>query len=64
VTQLPTGCVSECVTATAGGAYPEVWDNDVVDGNFGVTSKIMLDQLAPDGALLSSLEVPNAFPPS
>ena len=60
MTQLPTGCATECVTANAGGAYPEVWNNDLVDGNFGVTSKIMLDQLTPYGSLVSSLEVPNS----
>lgn len=64
VTQLPTGCSSECVTASTSGAYPEVWNNDLVDGNFGVASKIVLDQLTPSGSLLSSLEVPNSTTPA
>jgi hypothetical protein len=39
VTQLPPGCsAANCVTATSDGAYPYVFDNDVVDGSFGVTS--------------------------
>jgi hypothetical protein len=27
------------VTVTAGGAYPQVFNNDLVDANFGVTSR-------------------------
>jgi hypothetical protein len=61
VTLLPPGCVgSACVTATAGGAYPGVWNNALVDGSFGITSKIVLDQLTRSGLLISSLEVPNS----
>jgi hypothetical protein len=62
-TQLPAGCVTGCVPAKAGGAYPEVWDNDLVDESFGVTSKIFLDQLTPLGAPVSTLEVPNSAAP-
>ncbi len=47
-------------TAIADGTYPSVWNNDSVDGSFGITSKIFLDQIAPDGTLLTSLEVPNS----
>jgi hypothetical protein len=61
VTLLPPNCVgSACVTATYGGAYPYVWNNDLVDGSFGITAKIILDQLTPSGALINSLEVPNS----
>jgi hypothetical protein len=64
VTQLPPGCVgSACVTATAGGSYPQVWNNALVDGSFGITSKIVLDQLTRSGELISSLEVPNSSQP-
>ncbi len=63
VTQLPPGCVSDCVTANAGGAYPGVWNNVLADESFGVTSKIYLDQLTPSGSLVSSLEVPNSATP-
>ena len=31
-----------------------------VDGSFGITSKIFLDQLTPSGSLVDSLEVPNS----
>ena len=57
---LPPGCVSECGTATTDGAYPYVWDNDLADGSFGITSKIFLDQLTPSGLFVNSLEVPNS----
>src|SRR5262249_52792211 len=61
VTQLPPNCVApNCVTATASGAYPTVWNNDIADASFGVTSKIILDQLTRHGELVSSLEVPNS----
>jgi hypothetical protein len=39
--------VTDCVLATAGGSYPEVWNNVLTDESFGVTSKIFLDQLTP-----------------
>jgi hypothetical protein len=64
VTQLPAGCTTGCVPAKAGGAYPEVWNNDLVDESFGITSKIFLDQLSPWGAPVSTLEVPNSGTPS
>jgi hypothetical protein len=57
---LPPGCTTGCVSAVADGTYPHVFNNDLVDGSFGVTSKIFLDQLTPDGAPVSSLEVPNS----
>src|SRR5262249_13882145 len=61
VTQLTPGCVgSACVTATASGTYPTVWNNVLVDPSFGITSKIILDQLTRSGSLISSLEVPNS----
>jgi hypothetical protein len=55
----PTNCPTP-VTAVVGSAYPYVWNNDSVDGSFGVTSKIFLDQITPPGALVNSLEVPNS----
>jgi hypothetical protein len=63
-TQLPPGCTSKCVTATADGTYPYVFNNDAVDGSFGVTSKIVLDQLTPFGFPLGSIVVPNSTDPS
>lgn len=58
-TLLPPNCVlaPNCVTATDNGAYPFVFNNDVVDGSFGITSKILLDQLEPSGRFVNSLEV-------
>jgi len=55
----PTNCPKP-VTAIVGSAYPYVWNNDSVDGSFGVTSKIFLDQMTTSGVLLNSLEVPNS----
>lgn len=61
VTALPPNCVgAACVKATAGGAYPVVFNNAAVDASFGITSKIVLDQLTPFGERVSSLEVPNS----
>ena len=58
-TQLPPGCTSgNCVTATAGGDYPEVFNNALVDGSFGVTEPIFLAQITPSGRPLSTFEVP------
>jgi hypothetical protein len=60
-TQLPPNCApATCVTATADGSYPFIWDNSLVDGSFGITAKIVLDQLKPSGELVNSLEVPNS----
>ena len=61
VTVLPPGCTgSGCVKATAGGTYPTVFNNASVDGSFGITSKIVLDQLTRSGDRVSSIEVPNS----
>jgi hypothetical protein len=56
---LPPNCASGCSTATNNGLYPQVFNNAVVDGSFGISSKIFLDQITPFGWLLNSLEVPN-----
>ena len=61
VTVLPPNCVgSACVKAPAGGIYPTVFNNALVDGSFGITSKIVLDQLTPFGRWISAIEVPNS----
>jgi hypothetical protein len=57
-TQLPPGCTSGCVTAIADGSYPQVFNNDSVDGSFGVTSRIFLSEMTPSGFPLGTLEVP------
>jgi len=46
--------------ATNDGTYPTVWNNNLTDGSFGITSKILLDQITTDGSLINTLEVPNS----
>ena len=67
-------CPASANTATAGacgakatdnGSYPStsssnnVWNNDSVDGSFGITSPIFLDQLTPTGTTVNSFAVPS-----
>jgi hypothetical protein len=67
-TVLPPGCTAAsaaasgtpCATANANGAYPTVFNNDEVDGSFGVTAPILLDELFPNGEVLQTVEVPNS----
>jgi hypothetical protein len=62
---LPPGCVAanvaagSCVTAQYDGTYPYVFNNAPIDGSFGITSRIYLDQITPWGWPISTLEVPN-----
>jgi hypothetical protein len=57
-TLLPPNCVApNCATATDNGQYPFVFGNDAVDSSFGITSKILLDQLEPSGKFINSLQV-------
>jgi hypothetical protein len=66
-TILPPGCESTtggCSAASGApfdGTYPLVWNNDLYDASFGITSKILLDQVTPSGRLIGSLEVPNSL---
>src|SRR5215469_13027508 len=57
---LPPNCTNSCVQAVVNGSYPFVWNNALVDGSFGITSKIFLDQITTAGTLINSLEVPNS----
>ena len=57
---LPPGCTSGCGSATNNGTYPQVFNNDLVDGSFGITSKIFLDQITPFGLRIGTLEVPSS----
>jgi hypothetical protein len=63
-TVLPPDCsLANCptpVTAVVDSAYPFVFNNDSVDGSFGITSKIFLDQITPFGLVFTSIEVPNS----
>ncbi len=65
--QLPPICgtAASCPgKAISNGEFPNlndssnVWNNDSVDGSFGVTSPIFIDQLTPAGALINSITVP------
>ena len=63
---LPPNCVAStggCVTAVADGTYPYVFNNDPVDGSFGITSRIFLDHSTPSGNVINSIEVPNSLDP-
>jgi hypothetical protein len=55
-----TGGCSATTGAPYNGTYPLVWNDVIYDANFGITSKIYLDQITPEGWLLNSLEVPNS----
>jgi hypothetical protein len=58
VTVLPPNCLpANCVTATDSGAYPFVFNNVLTDGSFGITARIVLDQLKTSGKLINSLKV-------
>lgn len=65
-TILPPNCANTtggCAASTGApydGSYPLVWNNNIYDGSFGITSKILLDQITPWGALINTLEVPNS----
>ena len=63
---LPPNCVPNkankvtCVTAVNDGTYPFVFNNAPVDASFGITTKIVLDEILPNGFLVQSLDVPNS----
>ena len=61
VTVLPPGCTIGCVTATNDGTYPQVFNNALVDGSFGLTTPMVLDQLTPSGRLVSRMQVPDGL---
>src|SRR5262249_22806233 len=55
------GSLPNNAASVADGTFPGVFNNETPDGSFGVTSPIFLDQLAPSGTLLSSLNVTDAI---
>jgi len=65
-TVLPPGCANTtggCGASTGApydGTYPLVWNNDLYDASFGITSRIFLEEMSPIGLVLGSLEVPNS----
>lgn len=64
---LPPGCVpatatgstSNCVPAQYNGVFPFIFNNAPTDGSFGITSKILLDEMTPWGETIKTFEVPN-----
>jgi hypothetical protein len=67
---LPPGCTSTtggCAASTGApfdGTYPTVWNNDVYDSSFGITSRIYLDQISIFGSRINSIQVPNSLEPN
>lgn len=67
---LPPNCPAASGSCgAAGGApydgtYPYVWNDVIYDPSFGITSRIYLDQITPNGWLIDSLEVPNSSQPA
>jgi hypothetical protein len=68
---LPPVCGTQATctgVATNSGAFPaigstnNVWNNDAVDGSFGVTSPIFLDQITTSGTLINTLAIPTTGP--
>jgi hypothetical protein len=62
---LPPNCASTSVgcpkkggKATDDGSLPGVWNNNLADGSFGLTSKIFLDQMTTSGRFIDTLDVP------
>ena len=60
---LPPNCTNSCVTAAYDGSYPTVWNNAPIDGSFGITSKIFLDQITKSGKRVNSIELPHSANP-
>ena len=59
-TVLPPGCTTGCGTAVANGDYPYVFNNDSVDGSFGVTSRLFLREISPYGRTEDVIPVPSS----
>jgi hypothetical protein len=59
-TVLPPGCTTGCGTAVANGDYPYVFNNDAVDGSFGVTSRLLLREITPSGHTEDVIRVPTS----
>ncbi|WP_233842421.1 hypothetical protein [Dyella sp. 2HG41-7] len=59
-----SGACGDATGAPYDGTYPYVWNNDIYDASFGITSRIYLDQITPNGWLIDTLEVPNSMRPT
>jgi hypothetical protein len=62
---LPPNCPATATCGTMGatndGTYPGVFNNAAVDGSFGVTSPIFLDQVTTEGTRINTLPVPTTM---
>jgi hypothetical protein len=59
-TQLPPGCTAaNCVTATADGFFPQIFNNVLTDASFGITSPIFLDEITPSGRPVGRINIPS-----
>ena len=47
-----------CVTPTNDGTFPTIFNNAAIDGHFGITSPIFLDNLTTDGHRVGTLKIP------
>jgi hypothetical protein len=59
-TQLNGPVVGQTVTATAGGQYPEVFNNDGVDGSFAVNTPVELWDVGAGGQTLGQVTAPTS----
>ncbi|SPE42171.1 Glycerophosphoryl diester phosphodiesterase (modular protein) [Candidatus Sulfopaludibacter sp. SbA3] len=63
----PAAAACGKTVASDNGAYPSltssnnVWNNNNIDGSFGVTSPIFLDQITGTGTLVNSLPIPTSM---
>jgi len=63
----PTTAVCATAPATSNGAYANlnnssnVFNNNLVDGSFGITSPIFLDQMTPTGTVVNTLPIPTTM---
>lgn len=58
VTGGTTPVAVSCVTAGFDASFPGVFNNAAIDGHFGITSPVFLDNLSPDGNLIGTLPIP------
>ena len=59
-----SGACGDASGAPYDGTYPFVWNDVIYDASFGITARIYLDQMTPNGWLIDSLEVPNSQLPA
>jgi hypothetical protein len=61
--QFTTGGCGAATGAPYNGLYPFVFNNDIYDGSFGITSKLYLDEYSLLGFKTGTIEVPNSDEP-